>query len=178
MPDNPQIEIVAIRSNTDAISGRAVHDSLVNMLRDELLMGEAFLAGIVPKRSGDMAEHVGHRGPDDAGEIIDGSVGIPEIHKSDESDPFSAKYPLFVDKGTGIFGEHGTIFPKEKHFMYLPPERGGGTEYPRFLSSSEGQAPRGFMLETFAFMSAWLKVNGEIWKSELAAKLNADKLAS
>lgn len=169
MVDNTNID-VTVRSNTDSLSERAVHDSLVDMLRDELILGEAFLAGIVPKRDGDMAAHVSHR-LDDSGAIIEGAVGIPEIHKASESDPFSAKYPLFVDKGTGIFGDHGTIFPSEKQFMYIPPERG----IPGFLRSSKGQSGRGFMFATYSFMLAMLEMNGEIFRAELSARLNSDK---
>ena len=171
MGDNPEIYIAEIRSNTDRISAHAVHDAFVNLVRNELLQGEVALKALVPKRSMDMAAHAGHKGPVDSGPIIEGSVGIPEIHKSDESDPFSGKYPIFVDKGTGIFGEHGTIYPKDKKFMYIPSERG----YPGFLKSSKGQPPREFMMATFSVMVALLKVNTDIWKAEMIAKLQADK---
>lgn len=170
MARDPEIEIVSITSNTQALSEKVIHDSLVNMLKDELLLGEAFLAGIVPKREGDMAAHVGHR-IDDKGIEIEGAVGIPEIHKTGESDVLSGQYPLFVDKGTGIFNEHGTIFPKEKQFMYIPPERG----IPGWLRSSKGQPGQHFMFATFSMMVSLLEMNGQIWKADLAAKLNADK---
>ena len=171
MPDN-QILDISIESNIDSLSTRAVHDCFVNLVRNELLMGEVALKAFVPKRSMDMAAHTGHKGPIDDGIEIEGSVGIPEIHKVGESDPFSAKYPIFVDKGTGIFAEHGDIFPKEKKFMYIPPDRG----YPGFLAHSKGQPPKEFMLATFSTMIAMLKINGDVWKAELTSKLEAEKI--
>lgn len=172
MPDNQTIQI-DVETNIDSLSARAVHDCFVNLVRNELLMGEVALKALVPKRTMDMAAHTGHKGPVDGGIEIEGSVGIPEIHKSDESDPFSAKYPLFVDKGTGIFGEHGTIFSKEKQFMYIPPERG----FPGFLRSSKGQPGKEFLFATFTTMVAMLKINSDAFKAELTAKLDADKLS-
>ena len=169
--DHPEIVIERITSNTDRLSARAVHDSFVEFIRNEALMGEVALKSFVPKRSLDMAAHAGHKGPEDSGMIIEASVGIPEIHKTNESSPFSAKYPLFVDKGTGIFAEHGTIFAKEKEFMYIPPERG----YPGFLRSSKGQPPKEFMAATFSTMVALLRINSDVWKKELTARLEADK---
>jgi hypothetical protein len=172
MADNPELEVVGIRSNINSLSEKAFHDVLVNLVRNELLVGEVALKTLVPKREGDMAAHAGHKGPIDTGLEIEGSVGIPEIHKAGESDPFSAKYPLFVDEGTGIFGEHGTIFPKEKRFMYIPPDRG----IPGFLRTSKGQEGRHFMAKTFSIMQAMLQINGELFRSELNTKLKAGQL--
>lgn len=167
--------MVSIRSNTDGLSARAVHASLVEFIRDELIDGEAILKAVVPKREGDLFAHVGHTGPVDMGAIIEGSVGIPEIHKSGESDPLSAKYPVFADKGTGIYGGEGIIFAKRKEFMYIPPERGGGTEYPLFLRASKGQRGQHFSLIAFANMVAMLEINGEKFKAELTSRLDLDK---
>lgn len=171
MSDQPEIEI-DVRSNIDKLSEKAVHDTLVNYLSDELIAGETILKFLVPKKDGDLEAHAGHRGPDDDGIEATGVVGIPEIHKAGESDPFSAKYPIFTDKGTGIFGEHGTIFPKEKRFMYIPPDRG----IPGFLRTSKGQEGHHFMVATFASMVAMLQINGEKFKADLTAKLKSDQL--
>lgn len=175
MSDQPEIKI-DVRSNIDKLSEKAVHDTLVNYLSDELISGEDILRFLVPKREGDMAAHVGHKGPIDSGTEIEGSVGIPEIHKTGESDPLSAKYPLFTDDGTGIFGEHGTIFSKRGRdkFMYIPPQRsdfGGG-----FAHSVKGQEGHHFMFATFAAMVAMLQINGEKFKADLTAKLKSDQL--
>lgn len=170
MNDNNQIEFI-IRSNTDSISAHAIHDCFSNLIKSELEGGEIFLKALVPKLSGDMFARIGHKGPNDDGSVIEGSIGIPEIHKIGESDPLSAKYPVFVDEGTGIFGERGTIFPKNKKFMYIPPNRG----YPGFLAHSKGQEGKGFMAVTYALMVASLKINGEKFKHELAARLNINK---
>lgn len=169
MADNLKIEI---KSNTDSLSAHAVHDCFSNLVKTEIESGEIFLKVLVPKREGDLFAHVSHSGPFDAGFEIEGSVGIPEIHKAGESDPFSAKYPIFVDEGTGIFGEHGTIFAKKGKFMYIPFYRGE----PGFLHDSKGQRGRGFMAATFALMSAMLSINGEKFKAELTSKLQSDKL--
>lgn len=172
MANNPELELVAIESNTDRLSGRVVHDALVNLVKNELRVGEDAMKALVPKFEGDMAAHVSHKGPFDSGLEVEGSVGIPEIHKAGESDPESAKYPIFVSKGTGIFGDHGTIFPKAKQFMYIPPDRG----YPGFLRSSKGQKGNDFLAATYAVMVAMLQINGEIWKAEITNKMKADTL--
>lgn len=169
MADNLKIEI---KSNTDSLSAHAVHDCFSNIVKAEIEGGEVFLKALVPKRERDLFAHVSHSGPFDAGFEIEGSVGIPEIHKTGESDPLSAKYPIFVDEGTGIFGEHGTIFPKQKKFMYIPPDRG----FPGFLANSKGQEGKHFMAATYALMAAMLQINGEKFKAELTSRLESDKL--
>jgi hypothetical protein len=170
----PEIEIVSIKSNTDALSERAIHDTLVSFVRNEALMGEVALKALVPKRSMAMAAAAGHKGPYDEGLEITAYVGIPEI-PPDESDPSSGKYPIFVDSGTGIFADHGTIVAKEHDFMHIPASRGGGTEYPMFLKQSKGQEGKHFMAATFAVMINMLQTNAEVWKTELTSKLDADK---
>jgi hypothetical protein len=166
------IEVVEIKSNTDRLSDRAVHDTLVNFVRNEALMGEISLKALVPKRTLDMMRAAGHKGPYDMGAEIEAAVGIPEIHKDDESSPFSAKYPIFTDKGTGIFAEHGSIFAKEHETMYIPESRG----IPGFLRESKGQPGREFMMATFSTMIAMLKINGEVWRTELTSRLKTDQI--
>jgi hypothetical protein len=171
MSGNQEI-YVKVESDTDSLSARAVHDCFVNFVRAELEGGEVFLKALVPKREGDLFAHVGHKGPYDSGIEIEGSVGIPEIHKTGESDPFSAKYPIFVDKGTGIFAKGDTIFPKDKKFMYIPPGRG----YPGFLAHSKGQRGKDFSLAAFSLMIGMLQVNGERFKAELTSRLDVNKI--
>lgn len=170
MDSNTRYEVVRITSNTDKLSAKVIHDVLINLVRNEAIVGETALKALVPKREGDMAEKAGHTGPVDEGEEIKSSVGIPEIHKVGESDPLSAKYPLFSDQGTGIFGEHGTIFPTKKQFMYIPPQRG----IPGFLRSSKGQEGKEFLAASYAVMVAMLQINGNIFKAELTTRLQAE----
>lgn len=168
---NQEIYIARITSNTDKLNSRAIHDVFVDLIRSEVEQGEVFLKALVPKREGDMFAHAGHTGPNDDGIDITASVGIPEIHKIGESDPLSAKYPIYTE-GTGIFGGKGDIYAKDKESMYIPSNRG----YPGFLKHSKGQPPHGFMAETYALMVGMLEVNGEIFKKKLTAKLQSDKL--
>jgi hypothetical protein len=112
-----------------------------------------------------MFSHVGHSGPFDDGFEITAAVGIPEIHKTDESSPYSAKYPVFVDKGTDPFSA------KTKDFMYIPPARG----YPGFLKTSRGQQGHHFMAATYAVMASMLRINGEVFRAEVTSKLKVDQ---
>lgn len=173
MADNAQIEFHIV-SNTDKISDKVLHDTLVNFVRNESLMGEVALKAIVPKgESLSLTREAGHRGPYDEGAEITAYVGIPEIHKPGEIDPLSARYPIFVDKGTGIFGDRDSrIFPNTKEFMKLPPKDG----YSIFHRSVKGQKGQGFMAATFSTMVNMLRINGEAWKTELTKKLQSDKL--
>ena len=179
MSDNSHVElyIESIKSNTSKLSGHIVHDAAVNLVRNEAIFGEIMLKALVPKHEGFMAEAAGHKGPFDDGTDVFASVGIPEIHKPNESDPFSAKYPEFVAKGTGLFGdEPDYIFAKrDKGFMYIPPERsdrGGG-----FLFKSKGQEGKPFMRATYESMVEALKINGELFKAELSSKMKSDTLS-
>lgn len=171
MKDNVEFYIT---SNTEKLSDLALHDTLVNFVRNEIVMGEVALKAVAPKgESLSMAREAGHKGPIDEGYEVTGYVGIPEIHKVGESDPLSAKYPVFVDKGTGIFGDtHSEIFPKTRHFMKLPPKG----DFSIFHRSVKGQKGQEFMAATFAVMVGMLRINGEEFKKELSTKLESDKL--
>jgi hypothetical protein len=170
----PEVYIAEIKSNTEKLSDRALHDTLVNFVRNEALMGEVALKAIVPK--GDtlaLTRAAGHKGPYDEGAEITAYVGIPEIHKAGETDPLSAKYPLFVEKGTGIFGDsHSEILPKTREFMKLPTKG----DYGIFHKHVKGQEGRGFMLVTFSVMVGMLRVNGDAFRVELTSRLKSDKL--
>lgn len=177
MSDDVEVYIESIKSNTDKLSGKTLHDSAVNLVRNEAIFGELMLKALVPKHEGFMAEAAGHKGPFDDGTEAIAAVGIPEIHKPNESDPFSAKYPEFVSKGTGLFGdEPDYIFAKrDKGFMHIPPERsdrGGG-----FLFKSKGQEGKPFMAATYISMVEAMKINGELFKAELSEKLKSDTLS-
>lgn len=170
----PEIYISSIKSNTDNLSERAVHDTLVSFIDHEAIMGEIALKSFVPK--GDtlaLTREAGHKGPYDDGLEITAHVGIPEIHADDKLSPNAPKYPVFVDQGTGIFGDtHSPIFPKISEFMKLPPKG----DLPIFHKSVKGQEGKEFMAATFAFMLGMLKVNGEAFRAELITKLKADQL--
>lgn len=173
MADSINLEL-SVRTNTEKMSDRALHDTLVNFVRNEALMGEVALKALVPK--GDtlsMMREASHKGPFDEGGIVTASVGIPEIHKAGEADPDSAKYPLFTDRGTGIFGEsRSEIFPKTREFMKLPPKG----DFSIFHKHVKGQEGKEFMLATFSVMVNMLKINSEVFKTELSEKFKADKL--
>ena len=177
MTNDIELYAADIRSNTDKLSAKVIHDGLVKFTKDELIIGEtmmkAFVAAGGKGRSvGDLEAHVGHKGPIDAELLIEGSVGIPEIHKADESSVLSGKYPIFVDKGTGIYGDRGDeIFAKENKFMKIPPERGE----PGYLRKSKGQEGKHYLLATFLTMAATMQTTGESFKADLTAKLSADK---
>lgn len=173
MAENIDLEI-SVKSNTEKLSDRALHDALVNFVRNEAVMGEIALKALVPKgETFSLTRAAGHKGPYDEGAEVTAYVGIPEIHKAGETDPLSARYPLFVDKGTGIFGDsHATIFPKTREFMKLPPKG----DYSIFHKHVKGQEGRGFMAATFSAMVAMLKINGEAFRVDLTSKLKADKL--
>jgi hypothetical protein len=173
VPDDLEI---TIRSNTDKLSDRAVHDSLVNFVDAELVGGEVFLKVLVPKKTFSLEHAVSHSGPFDDGFEISGSVGIPPIAKLSDSgsfDPNSVDYPIFVDKGTGIFAEGSTtIFAKKGEFMKLPPD-GLHSMYQREV---KGQPGKEFMAATYGLMKGMLEINGEKFKEELKVRLMADKL--
>jgi hypothetical protein len=173
MANQPEV-ILEVKSNTEKLSDRALHETLVNFVRREALMGEVALKAIVPKgETLSLAREAGHKGPFDEGYEITASVGIPEIHRSGESDPLSARYPIFVDKGTGIFGDKDSrIFPKTKEFMKLPPK----DDFSIFHRSVKGQKGQEFMLATFSAMVGMLRINSEEFRKEFSAKLKADKL--
>jgi hypothetical protein len=173
MANQPEV-ILEVKSNTQKLSDRALHDVLVSFMRHEALMGEVALKALVPKgETFSLAREAGHKGPFDEGAEITASVGIPEIHKPGETDPLSAKYPIFVDKGTGIFGDTDSkIFPKTRKFMKLPPK----DDFSIFHRSIKGQKGQEFMLATFSIMVGMLRINGETFKAELSEKLKSDKL--
>ena len=178
MSQDIELYVADIKSNTDKMSARAIHDSLVNLVRTEAFIGEDFMRAIVPKFDGTMAASVGHRGPIDGGLEIDAAVGIPEIHKPDESDDYSAKYPLFVNEGTGPYASRGPIGPKRGFWMVVPPERstmGAGRNI--YMMRTMGQRGRHFTAATYAVMAGMLAVNGEKFRAEVTAKLMADQLS-
>jgi hypothetical protein len=171
--DDQQIR-VEIKSNTDSLSARAVHDALVHMVGDSAEEGADFLKMAVPHRTLAMAMAAGHHGPVDDGINVSASVGIPPIVNPGGSfDPNSMRYPMFVDKGTGIFGDYHTpIFAKRSEAMKLPPD-GVHSIFQHEIKGQEGQF---FMKKTFEFMKASMSINAEHFKAELKSKLTADKL--
>jgi len=166
------IEVIGIKTNISNLSERAVHRTLVDLVDHVASEGGDALKAIVPHDIGELAKHAGHKGPHDLGLEITASVGVLDIARPG-SDPVSMKYPIFVDKGTGIYGEsHTPIFAKRSHFMKLPPKEG----YSTFQHEVKGQRPQYFMAKTFAFMLTSLDINGKRFKEELKVKLAADEL--
>lgn len=173
MSENISIEV---RSNTDSLSARVLHDCLYNLVETELIGGETFLKALVPKKTFALEHNVGHSGPFDEGIEISGSVGIPMIEKTSESgsyDPKSSLYPLFVDKGTGIFGDRESpIFSRKGEFMKLPPD-GIHSIYQKEV---KGQRGHEFMAATYGLMKAMLEINGAKFRDELKLRLKANQL--
>lgn len=117
MPDE-QYEFVGVRSNVDRLSVDTVHSLFIEMLKRVVRSGEDTLRSIVPRgKTEALMRHVSSEEPRDEGSIITGAVGIPPIAEAQDrmaripspdffspSGYTSKDYPLFRDRGTGIFG--------------------------------------------------------------------------
>lgn len=156
------------------MSAVALHDALVKMVGYAAEEGADFLKLAVPK--GDtlgLVTHAGHHGPIDDGISVKAEVGIPPILAGGVTDPNSMRYPMFVDQGTGIFGDlHTPIFAKRGEAMKLPPD-GIHSIFQKVVKGQEGQF---FMEKTFEFMKASMQANAELFKAKLKSKLTADEL--
>lgn len=170
-----QIE-TSVESNVENLSALTVHRLYRNLVSRMLSRGADLLRLNTPKNTGEMAAHVGHHGPVDEGLVITGSVGIPPIsvvnrrYQVGTKDLFtpgeqsSANYPLFRDRGTGIFGPaHAPIHSRRAHVM-----RFEGTEGPLFRAEVKGQPPGHFMLETYEQMRrTLLPIETQIFESHV-----------
>jgi hypothetical protein len=150
----PDYELVAVRSNVDRLSVEAVHTLYERAIDRTAEDGADFLRGVVPKREGLMAARVGHHESSATGEdVIEASVGIPRIDEASNimgspGAQDSGNYPLFTDRGTGIFGPiHMPIVARSGHMMRW--EDGGQVFFRREV---KGQVGKHFMLETYEMM--------------------------
>ncbi len=169
-------EIVAVESNIDRINERSVHSLFKRMVERLVDQGERSMRELAPKDSGLMAARIGHHGPDDAGvgDLIWADVGVPRIPEADARQsaraPFfpgeqdSGDYPLFVARGTGIFGPASApIYPRRARAMVFD----GADGNPVFARRVKGQQASHFMLDTFELMrSAALPVDARIFAEQ------------
>lgn len=173
----------SVESNIDALSGEVLHLALVKLVDDLMRRGAEFLRGIVPKETGALAEHVGSKEAHEIAGIIEGRLGITEIHEAGgygaglphPGEQQRSHSPLFVDRGTGIFGPtHSPIFARRGGPMVF--ESGGHTV---FAYSVKGQPGQHFMAETLAFVEAMLRTDLSIREAldEMAARARSERLA-
>lgn len=151
---------ITVEGNIDRLSAGAVHRLFGDLASRLLKRGEELLRVNVPRDTGAMAEHVGHSGPHEAGGVIKGAVGIPPIGGENRrfqvgtkdlftpGEQSSSNYPLFVDRGTGIFGPaHAPIHSRRAHVMRFDVAEGT-----LFRAEVKGQPPQHFMLDTYEQM--------------------------
>lgn len=160
MPNREHVT-VEIRSNIEALSAARLHQSLVAMVRSIVEDSTAFMRSIEPKRTGALIEHTTHTDVDDLVGLIEARLGIKPV---DEASSFhhgssdSRDYPIFVDRGTGIFGETGSpIYSKHNGPMVF--EEDGRTIFTRAVAGQEGQH---FVAATEAFAEALLREDQHI----------------
>lgn len=161
MPDQ-RYEVVGVRSNVDRLSVTAVHRLFADLVYRSVHAGEDFMRMVVPKgESLRMERAISVDGPHDADPAIDTAVGIPPIteapnrmSKIPSPDFFSpvpggqtsADYPLFVDRGTGLFGSaHAPIHAHTGGALKFEDSAGNTI----FRRSVAGQPASHFMLATY-----------------------------
>jgi len=161
----PDYELVAVRSNVNRLSVEAVHTLYERAIDRTAEEGADFLRAAVPKREGLMAARVGHHDSRAVGEdVFEASVGIPHIDEAanlmgSPGAQDSGNYPIFTDRGTGIFGPlHTPIRSRTGRMMRW--EEGGQVFFRREV---KGQMGKHFMLETYEMMHrAILPANAEV----------------
>lgn len=166
-----------VKTNFDFSVDVKLHKALHGFMDDIITEGADFLRVAVPKGDTlELTKHVGHTGPYDDGQDIVGHVGIPLISKKSLGtfDPNSMRYPIFVDEGTGIYGDHHSpIFSKRSDYMKLPPDG----IHSIFQKETKGQRGQHFMEKTYEFMKASLKPNSEKFKTDLKTQLKPSSLS-
>jgi len=161
----PDYKVVEVRSNVDRLSASTVHRLFVDMIYRAAHAGEDWLRLIAPKgKTLRLSRAVSTSGPHDEGDLISAAVGIPPIDDAPDrmapvpSPDFfspvpgglsSRDYPLFRDRGTGIFGPAHAPIHSHTGGMLKFEGADGGTLFRR---SVEGQPAGHFMLNTFEEM--------------------------
>jgi hypothetical protein len=167
--------VVSVESNTDALSAMAVHKLLERLVEHIIDQGEDFLRVNVAESisgdygtTGDLEAHVGSHPVVSVGDAVQGSVGIPPIESgrrsatTGESD--QADYPIFKDKGTGIFGDTPhQITPATRQVMRF--EGMFGEEV--FRHSVSGQKGAEFTRHTYEEMFVALPHDVETFEREV-----------
>lgn len=154
MPDDQQYRLVAVHSNVDRLSASTVHKLFVDMVYRSVHAGEDWLRIVVPKgRSLRMERAIGVSEPHDEGDLTTAVLGIPHITEVDSSrgvpyfpgEQNAGDYPLFTDRGTGLFGPaHAPIYGRRGPMRF---EDAGGNVL--FRSQVAGQPAKHFMLDTY-----------------------------
>jgi hypothetical protein len=176
MANDNQIYVARIESNTRKLSGDSVHQTLSDMVKGITDDTEGFLKGIVPHGSTlALSEAVGSHGPVDVGIEFLAEIGIPAIMDSTSIyNPGSMLYPIYVDKGTGIYGNNASaIYPFRANYMKLPPD-GIHSIYQKSVKGQKGQH---YMAATYAAMRlVTLPYWKEKFKAILKLRLQPDSL--
>lgn len=169
MPDLYAID-VQVESNVDNLSAHAVHRMYDDLLTGTVEDAEEFLRFAVPKGETDrLSEAVSHHKAHETDEGLSAAVGIPKIESPGGVSPGvkdlfspgeqdSDDYPLFVDRGTGIFGPAGVpITARRVHVMHFEDEQGLDI----FRGEVKGQEGAHFMLATYAFAKEMLVIRAK-----------------
>jgi hypothetical protein len=158
MAEHEQIE-VHIRSNVDALSADRIHQALVQMVQRNVEESTEFLRAIEPKRTGELEAHTSHTDAiEDIAGQIEAKIGITSIENAPDTNAVARnmhpgaqdtdQYPLFVDRGTGVFGPTGSpIFARDPKGMMVFEGREGTV----FTHVVKGQHGQHFMAATAAF---------------------------
>jgi hypothetical protein len=156
MPDE-QYRLVGVRSNVDRLSASSVHELFRDLVGRANRSGRDWMRIVVPKGDSQrLARAVDTTGPSSEGAAISASVGIPPILGADVSngtyfpgEQSSGDYPLFVDRGTGMFGPTHAPITGRRGWMVFEGREGTTV----FAKSVAGQPGQHFMLSTYEQMT-------------------------
>lgn len=152
------LEVREVRSNVSALSAERLHRALVAMVENAVQGGTDAMRGLVPHRSGLMAEHVDRTRVEDIASLIRAKIGITAVHEADDRASAGryrrSQYPLFVLGGT-----HTPIFPAKASAMWNPKEGIFGRKQVR------GQTRQDFLGATVAYAHAVMRTDQEIAKA-------------
>lgn len=171
---------VEVRSNVDTLSAERLHQALVDMVKGIVVDSTRFLRAEVPKDTGALEEHVGHSEIEDVVDLIEARIGVRSIGEAGANAALklipgaqdSSHYPIFVDRGTGIFGPTASpIFARVGHKMVFE-----GREGTVFAHSVKGQPGQHFMAATLAYANAVARTDKHIKLAleEMAARAAAE----
>jgi hypothetical protein len=141
---------VTVRSNTEALSERALHESLVSTVNETLRGAETFLRAdrLAHSRTGLTVAHIKRESAEDLVAIIEGKLGVTSVHEKDGRPTHGLQHsqaPIFVDQGTRT-----PIFSTQGKTMWNRPE---GIFNRR---SVRGQPGQHFMAKSYAEAQAIL----------------------
>lgn len=178
---------VEVRTNVDSLDAAVIHHSFVRLVDEFAEAGGEILKATVPKgETLQLEHHSGHSPAHETADGIEAAVGVTAILDAiverfqtglkDFAVPgeqSAANSPIFVDRGTGIFGPSGApIFARRSHFMKFEGEQG----HDIFRQQTQGQPGQHFMLKTYAEMRGILPAMVEAFKTRLEAELRPKPL--